>query len=709
MYFNLIYRNSKKNYKENGIYFFTLLIAIISFYILLSLNQQDVIVFLRKMESDALNKLFMLIRAVYIVSLFLLFFLIYFAQRYQLERRSHEIGLLLMLGSKRGSLFSMLMLEDVITSGISLLIGLPVAVMLSELVGLITARLIGLGIIGHRFSFSLSAVLLTALGFLVIKFFANFLLSARLMQREPAALMQEETEKKQKKRSVRSGSAWLIVGVISLLVAYWIGISGNLFRNLFLLLLLLVSGSFGTYSVFRGLLSFLVRRAGRKTNKDVLAVFTFRQLQENVMSRLSSLTVSSLLMLVATVCLAYGVAVSVTEMQNNSHTLDFTMEIWDDESKEQIETFSKREDVSEYISRWIPVSVSYMVLSDDPYRAAGEGNTENKKVVDFDCSDVEQKIQSLGEEDYEAFRYSSAGSCLLPDDVGGVYSPHVMPIRCINELRENSGKKPYQLKENEVIFYMDSEFSGTETEQLYQRLLALHPTLKINGKEYTVRMEICSEDIVVDRSITIGFGLVLPDSDYDSYKDVSNESIYYNACIKQEFIEKLGLLGAITEVDKLFASSGMEYENYLQNMGRQIFYIVAASYLTIYMAVLFFLIANTVVSLQFLMQQRNMVKRYRTLLCLGSDYGMLHASTRRQIRYFFGIPVIMALISGVFGIMTLIGNMLPGSLRGKIVMLFFIAFAVIILYGVIEVIYMSLVSHLTRKNMHDMLKIRRIE
>ena len=69
----------------------------------------------------------------------------------------------------------------------------------------------------------------------------------------------------------------------------------------------------------------------------------------------------------------------------------------------------------------------------------------------------------------------------------------------------------------------------------------------------------------------------------------------------------------------------------------------------------------------------------------------------------------MALISGVFGIMTLIGNMLPGSLRGKIVMLFFIAFAVIILYGVIEVIYMSLVSHLTRKNMHDMLKIRRIE
>lgn len=708
MYFSLILRNSKKNYKENGIYFFTLLIAIISFYILLSLNQQDVIIFLKKMESDALNKLFMLIRAVYIVSLFLLFFLIYFAQRYQLERRSHEIGLLLMLGSRRGSLFSMLMLEDVVTSGISLLIGLPVAVMLSELVGLITARLIGLGIIGHHFSLSLSAILLTAFGFLVIKFLANLLLSARIMRREPAALMQEETEKKQKKRGVRAGSVWLIVGMISLLIAYWIGISGYLFRNLFLLLLLLVSGSFGTYSVFRGLLSFLVRGAAKRNKKDVLAVFTFRQLQENVMSKLSSITVSSLLMLVATVCLAYGVAVSVTEMQNNSHTIDFTMMNWDDESKEQIEEFIKREDVSEYIANWVPVSVSHMLLSDDLYMAAGEGDKDNKRnIVESDTSDVEKKIQSLGEEDYEEFRYSSSASFFLPDETGGVYSPYIMPVGCINKLREISGKKPYQLKEREVMIYIDPEMNGLE--QLYQRLLALHPKLKINGNEYSIKMDICSEDIVVDRSITIGFGLVLSDSDYESYKDASNESTYYNACIRQELIEKLGLLGAISETDKLFSSSGIDYENYLQNMGRQIFYIVAASYLTIYMAVLFFLIANTVVSLLFLMQQRSMVKRYRTLLCLGSDYGMLYASTRRQIRYFFGIPVVMALISSVFGIITLIGNMLPGSLQSKMVILFFIALAVIVLFGVIEGIYMSLVNHLTRKNMHDMLRIRRIE
>lgn len=702
MFFNLIYRNSKKSYKENGIYFFTLLIAIISFYVLLSLNQQDVIIFLKKMESDAVKKLFIIVESVYITSLFILFFLIYFAQRYQMERRSHELGLLLMLGSRRGSLFWMLVLEDVVTSGISLLIGLPVAVMLSEGVGLITARVIGLGIIGHHFSFSLSAVLRTALGFIVIKFFANLLLSARIMRREPAVLMREETEKKQKHHSARSGGIWLIIGVVALLAAYGIGLSGYLFKGLHTMLILLIVGSFGTYSVFRGFCGLLVRGAGKRKGKDVIAMFTFRQLQENVLSKLSSLTLSSLLMLVAMVCMGYGVAVSVTQMQSNSHTLDFTIEAYDEESEGRIQEFCQREDVQKIIGKWIPVPVSYIASEEEGL----DGN--NSKTV-YDISDVAAKLKGLSEEDQEMFRYSSGGSYLLPDDTGEVHTTHIMPLKSINALREISGKEPYELGEQEVFVYIDPEMYNQEWKALYQKLLALKPKLKIGGKDYTMRTDICSEDIVVDRCLTLGFALVMSDSDYELYEDAINESIYYNACIKQEIIEKKGLMQAISEADQLFMTSGMDYENFLQNIGRQIFYIVAASYLTIYLALLFFLIANTVISLQFLMQQRKTVNRYRTLLCLGSDYGMLHASTKRQIGYFFGIPVGMAVISGVFGILTLLQNMLPSGIKDKIVLLLAVALVVIVMFGLIEVVYMNLVSNLTRRNMRDMLKVRRIE
>ncbi len=127
MFFNLIVRNSKSSRKENGLFFSSLIISIIAFYLILSLSKQDVIIFLQKMESDAVNKLLLLIPVFYILTLGILFFLIYFACKYRLQRRKHEFGVYLILGMKKTKLFSMLLIEDIISSFLALLIGLPIA------------------------------------------------------------------------------------------------------------------------------------------------------------------------------------------------------------------------------------------------------------------------------------------------------------------------------------------------------------------------------------------------------------------------------------------------------------------------------------------------------------------------------------------------------------------------------------------------------
>lgn len=63
MFFKLIRKNSKRNRKENGLFFSSLVISIVAFYIILSLSSQDVMVFLKKMESDAVDRLFQIIPA----------------------------------------------------------------------------------------------------------------------------------------------------------------------------------------------------------------------------------------------------------------------------------------------------------------------------------------------------------------------------------------------------------------------------------------------------------------------------------------------------------------------------------------------------------------------------------------------------------------------------------------------------------------------
>ena len=169
MFSNLILRNSRRSRKENGLFFSSLVISIVAFYMILSISTQDVMLFLQKMESDAVDKLLLLIPAFYGMTLGILFFLIYFACKYQFERRRHEFGVYLMLGMRRSKLFGMLLAEDFLTSILAMLIGLPVAVVLSEIVSLVTAKLVGMGIIGHQFSLSWSAIEWTLAGFLAIK------------------------------------------------------------------------------------------------------------------------------------------------------------------------------------------------------------------------------------------------------------------------------------------------------------------------------------------------------------------------------------------------------------------------------------------------------------------------------------------------------------------------------------------------------------
>ena len=68
MFSELIKRNSKRSRKENTLYSVTMILTVAAFYIILALDQQDVMVFLKEMERDAVNKLLMLIPVLYAVS-----------------------------------------------------------------------------------------------------------------------------------------------------------------------------------------------------------------------------------------------------------------------------------------------------------------------------------------------------------------------------------------------------------------------------------------------------------------------------------------------------------------------------------------------------------------------------------------------------------------------------------------------------------------
>lgn len=126
--------------------------------------------------------------------------------------------------------------------------------------------------------------------------------------------------------------------------------------------------------------------------------------------------------------------------------------------------------------------------------------------------------------------------------------------------------------------------------------------------------------------------------------------------MSQEAVDELGLMQAIQKVDERLSFTGLEYESYLSGIGRNLFYTVASSYLSIYLGVLFLLISNTVIGLKYLMQQHACRQRYRTLLMLGAGTKELCKCAGRQIGIFFLLAIGVAAVNSIFAVWSMFGS-----------------------------------------------------
>jgi putative ABC transport system permease protein len=679
MFFKQIKRNVRRSRKENGLYFGSLIITIVASYVLLSLGQQDVITFLRTLESDAVGRLLMMIPVVYIISLFFMFFLVYFSNSYQLQRRSHEFGMYQILGMKRKRLFSMLMGETLWNSLIALAIGIPIALFLTELISLATVKLIGMEIVGHQFHISWPGLLGTVAGFLVVQLAAMILLSIRMSRKEPIELLNEDQEVSQKVDPKKTGWNRFFLGLALLLVAYSLGVF--LFNTLGLLVLwlIIITGITGTFFVFQSLSTFIGRWI-QKRNKRSTGLFTFtgRQLQENVLHQSSFLAIASLLVLMAIVSLSYGISSSLGDGRYAERTVDISLQ----GDQEAIEQAVASKEISPYIYAAYPMNLSNFksTIYDNNGGIVGEG-------IDFSWDGFLTALETtpgISDRDplVQRFTYDQ---------------PFLVSISSFNDLLASTGKQQVSLEPGEVIFYSSGQFGANNAE--FETILQSHPQIRLDGKAYTLAPELQSLNLVADRFISVMYALIVPD---DVYQDLVGyeEPFCWNVTLDPDYVEERGLMQALLNVNSLFATTGLSYESYLSGIGRQLFYVVAGSYLTIYLGVLFLIIANTVLGIKFLMQQRSTQHRYETLLILGANEDALYASAKTQIRIYFALVIGVAVFSSIFGIATVNTSLMSFRAAENMGKIMTIAGAAVLAFLLIELAYVGLIQSTSKREIH---------
>ncbi|MEW9095283.1 MAG: ABC transporter permease [Clostridiaceae bacterium] len=663
MFFNLAWRNAKRSRNENLIYFLTMVTAVAAFYIILSLGQQDVIRFLGELERAAVDKLLTTVMPmVYLCALLFVFFLVVFANKYQLECRSRELGLYLMFGMKKQHLFFQLMMEGIVTSVLALIGGIICGGFLSEIISLATARLVGQGVIEHQSSFSISAVVWTVIGLLVIQAFTLFLLGRRIFKQEVYQLLYGEMEKKQTKGTARGSFFTFIVGIILLSVAYWIAWKHFFALGGAMLLVAVLFGIVGTNLFMRGLARLLSLLAGSAKNKATKGLYTFtlRQLQENIVSKYVSISVASLLMMLTIMLIADGSSSIMSYRENlsrDSSVYDFTV-MGDDI---QVEKYLSSEKMKPYVAHLNGMETG---------KIKEPKNTDINSLVDW--SKFREKIvENLPSDVADPATQDVGNYTMSPDfppalnilgiiDTGG-NRPYLIPVSTYNSLLQASGETPLVLSENETVFYINPNFIGGEQEdetsllnEIFSKAQSENTSLlSIDEQPLFFVSSVPMKGLTADENIRITSALIVSDEIFEKYVDPDTCMVYWNFCIPEEMTNTDGLMKSIMDANHLLKPSGFVYESYLNNFGRQLFYVISGSYTFLYMGFMFLIIACALLSLQFLTQMQATKERYLTLSMLGANYEQMKKSINKQVLWYFLLPLLLACISGSVGLFTM--------------------------------------------------------
>lgn len=677
MFFKQVRRNAAKNRKGNGLFFGSLVTAIIAFYTLLSLGELDVMHFLSTIESDAVQKLMALLPLVYAISLFFVFFLVYFACRYQIDSRRRELGMYLMLGMRRRRLFLLLFCETLWSSMVSLLIGLPATLFITEGISLATARIVGLGILGHRFSFSPGAVCWTMCGFVLVQLLSMFILCIGIAKREPAEFFQDGDVKKQAVASGFRSTLCFAAGLGFLLYAYGLGMFRLHSLHITVVLSVFVFGILGTFLLYRGLggMFGLWIRAKNK-HAAGLQIFTARQVQENVLSQYRSLAVSSLLLLMALACISYGISMGFGR-SSDSRSVDLSLF----GTEEQVDAVLEQDGVRKMVQDSFPM---YLSMVKDKYFRGGDREVDISGLTDALAALESSGVHTFDEAD------------LIENIIENLHIEYVIAQSSYNDMLRSMGKEELQISEGQAALYTSVANDG-DFGRIWQEVLEKNVSIGINGEAYELLPQLCMDNVVADRAITLYLALIVPD---DMYRKLASEPEAYcrNIRLSDRIVEDVGLMRAIQDMEGLIDQTndlaGIEYDSYLGGIGRNLFYTVAASYLTIYLGVLFWLIANTVIGVKYLIGQRETKHRYETLSMLGAHTSSMCDSVNRQIWLYFLLVLVTAIVSSaaaIYSMFTSFTKLPIGVPVGKVALL---AALGLVIFAGLEVFYIGIVRRM---------------
>ena len=635
-------KNIKKSIKDYAIYFFTLILGVAIFYVFNALESQTVMMDVSSSTEELIELMMTMLSGVSVFVSFILGFLIIYASRFLMKRRNKEFGVYLTLGMSKRKISLILFFETLFIGIISLVVGLGIGIILSQLMSLVVANMFEADLTKFAFVFSSSSCIKTIIYFGIMYLFVMIFNTYSVSKCKLIDLL--NGAKTSEKIKLKNPILCIIIFIISCLV---LGKAYHLVTVEFLtlqeaenILVPIVMGCVSTFFIFWSLSGLLLRIARSMKNfyYKGLNSFTLRQFSSKINTTVFSTTIICL-MLFITICLLSACLTMKNSMNANIKELapaDFM--------------FTTNMNMDKYYDSFRAYGYNDNKIKNSHYTVLEMFNIFNYDIT----RDVKEYVEINTYATPDLTMNHTLGSKL--DSVRTSFpflqydtKESIIKISDYNKVARLYGNEEYSLKDDEYMIVADFK-SMVEI-----RNMALENGEAINLFGHTLKPKYnsCQDGFLEMSSNHINTGIILV-SDNVINEDylVQNHLIgNYNTSDKNEIEEIENNINALAKNPKA--------NDYLLPSGSTRLSIKEATtglsamvtFIGLYLGVIFLISSAAVLGLKELSESSDNKQRFRMLRKIGTDEKMINKALFRQIAIFFILPLILALIHSVFGIM----------------------------------------------------------
>lgn len=643
MLFKLSLKNIKKSFKDYAIYFLTLVLGVAIFYVFNAMDSQQAMLELNDAEKEIIGLMNEFLGGVSIFVAIVLGFLIIYASRFLIKRRKKEFGIYLTLGMGKRDVSKILLMETFIIGIISLVAGLIIGIIASQFMSIVVANLFEADMSEFTFVFSKAAAIKTIFYYVIIYLIVMiFNVFAVTKYKLIDLLNASKKGEKIKVRSLGLSVVIFLIAAVILGIAYYFATQRLDSLDLFGTSILL--GIIGTFLLFFGISGFILKlvQSNKKLYLKNLNIFILRQINSKVNTTVFSMSIICLL-------------------------LFFTITIFSS-------AWSINVSLKNDLQYGTPADVLVYTYSD------AEGKTAKNILtkVGYNLDNFAEYTESYT----YGFDTVTVGSLLTPilndvqKDYPNLLVDNYLPVMTIsdyNKIASFYGNQTYTLNEDEFILVADYE----QMLQYENKALAKGVTIQIGDKTLHNKYKECVEGLLQMSGNKANTGIVVVPDDIDISSSEITEN-FLAANFKGDKDEANSeLMSYMDEINGEGAVADTKIDIYTASTGLRAIMI----FIGLYLGIIFLISSAAILALKELSDSSDNKEKYGMLRRIGVDDRKLNKALFIQIGIFFMLPLLVAIIHSVFGIMSASKIMESMSVTTNISSIAMTALLIIAIYG----------------------------